>query len=36
MAMKCLKYGYRVTERPTHEYRRKGGVSKINVMKVAH
>jgi dolichol-phosphate mannosyltransferase len=36
MAMKCLKYGYRVTERPTREYRRKGGVSKINVMKVTH
>jgi glycosyltransferase involved in cell wall biosynthesis len=36
MAMKCLRYGYRVIERPTHEYRRKGGVSKINVMKVAH
>jgi dolichol-phosphate mannosyltransferase len=36
MAMKCLQYGYRVTERPTHESRRKGGVSKINVMKTAH
>lgn len=36
MAMKCLRYGYRVTERPAHEYRRKGGVSKINVMRVAH
>lgn len=36
MAMKCLKDGYRVVERPAHEYRRKGGVSKINVMKVAH
>ena len=36
MAMKCLRYGYRVTERPTHEYHRKGGISKINVMKVAH
>jgi dolichol-phosphate mannosyltransferase len=36
MAMKCLTYGYRVLERPTHEYRRKGGVSKINVMRVAH
>lgn len=36
MAMKCLRYGYRVTEVPTHEYRRKGGVSKINVMQVAH
>ena len=36
MAMKCLRYGYRVTERPTHESRRKGGISKINVMKFAH
>jgi hypothetical protein len=23
-------------ERPAHEYRRKGGMSKINVMRVAH
>jgi dolichol-phosphate hexosyltransferase len=36
MAMKCLRHGYRVTEIPTHEYRRRGGVSKINVFKVAH
>jgi len=36
MAMKCLQYGYGVTEVPTHEYRRQGGVSKINVMSVAH
>lgn len=36
MAMKCLKYGYTVIEIPAHEYRRKGGVSKINVMRVAH
>ena len=36
MAMKCLKYGYRVVELPAHEYRRKGGISKINVMRVAH
>jgi dolichol-phosphate mannosyltransferase len=36
MAMKCLRYGYRVLEVPTHEYRRKGGVSKIRVMRVAH
>lgn len=36
MAIKCLKYGYRVIERPTHEYRRKAGVSKINVMRVSH
>jgi len=36
MAMKCLRLGYRVTEVPTHEYRRRGGLSKINVMRVAH
>jgi SAM-dependent methyltransferase len=36
MAMKCLRYGYRVIERPTHEYRRRGGVSKINVLRLAH
>jgi dolichol-phosphate mannosyltransferase len=36
MAMKCLRYGYRVIERPTHEYRRKGGVSKIDVLRLAH
>ena len=36
MAMKCLKQGYRVTERPSHEYRRRGGVSKINVLQVSH
>ena len=36
MAMKCLRYGYRVVERPTHEYRRRGGVSKINVLRSAH
>ena len=36
MAMKCLRLGYRVVELPVHEYRRKGGVSKINVLKVAH
>ena len=36
MAMKCLRYGYRVIERPTHEYRRRGGVSKINVLRSAH
>jgi len=36
MAMKCLKQGYRVIERPSHEYRRKGGVSKINVSQVGH
>jgi glycosyltransferase involved in cell wall biosynthesis len=36
MAMKCLRYGYRVIERPTHEHRRRGGVSKINVLRSAH
>lgn len=36
MAMKCLKQGYRVIEIPSHEYRRKGGVSKINVWRVGH
>ena len=36
MALKCLKHGYRVTERPTHEHRRKAGDSKINVPHVAH
>lgn len=36
MAMKCLRYGYRVTERPAHEFRRGAGVSKINVIRVAH
>jgi dolichol-phosphate mannosyltransferase len=35
MAMKCLRQGYVVTEVPAHEYRRKGGVSKINVMRRA-
>jgi dolichol-phosphate mannosyltransferase len=33
MAMKCLRYGYRVAECPAHEYRRKGGVSKISVLR---
>src|SRR5262249_14079749 len=36
MAIKCLKQGYRVIERPSHEYRRKGGVSKINIWQVGH
>jgi dolichol-phosphate mannosyltransferase len=36
MGMKCLKYGYKIMEIPTHEYRRKGGVSKINVARVGH
>lgn len=36
MVMKCLEHGYRVIEIPAHEYRRKGGVSKINVFKLSH
>lgn len=36
MAMKCLQYGYRVAEVPTHESRRQGGESKISVMHVSH
>jgi dolichol-phosphate mannosyltransferase len=35
MGMKCLHQGYVVTEVPAHEYVRKGGVSKINVMRLA-
>ena len=35
MGIKCLRYGYRIVERPAHEYRRKGGESKINVMQLA-
>ena len=34
--MRCLRYGFRVTEVPTHESRRQGGESKIRVMRVAH
>ena len=36
MAMKCLQYGFRVAEVPTHESRRQGGESKISAMHVAH
>ena len=36
MAMKCLKNNYRVTEVPTHEYGRRAGESKINVLIVSH
>jgi glycosyltransferase involved in cell wall biosynthesis len=36
MTMKCLRYGYRVMEVPTHEYRRTGGTSKIKLRSVAH
>ncbi len=35
MVMRCLKKGYRVAEVPTHERRRRGGVSKINVARLA-
>lgn len=35
MAMKCLQYGYRVFEEPTHEYARTGGVSKINPLEMS-
>jgi dolichol-phosphate mannosyltransferase len=36
MAIKALRYGYRVTEVPAHEYRRKAGTTKINVWRVGH
>lgn len=36
MIMKCLKAGFRVSEVPTHEYRRKTGSSQIVVWKVWH
>jgi dolichol-phosphate mannosyltransferase len=36
MAMLCLNHGYRIAEVPSHEYRRKGGASKINVPRMAH
>lgn len=36
MAIQLLRHGHRVTEVPTHEFRRQGGVSKINVLRVAH
>jgi len=35
MIIKTLKKGYRMAEVPTHEQKRKGGYSKINVKKVA-
>ena len=34
MVMKALKYGFRVSEVPSHEYERKWGVSKVVVWKV--
>jgi dolichol-phosphate mannosyltransferase len=36
MAMKCLQYGYRVEETPSHEYSRTGGISKINPLELGH
>jgi dolichol-phosphate mannosyltransferase len=36
MAMLALKRGLRVTEIPSHEFARQGGVSKINVLRVWH
>jgi glycosyltransferase involved in cell wall biosynthesis len=36
MAMKALRLGFRVAEVPSHEFVRRGGVSKINVLKVGH
>ena len=36
MAMKCLRYGFKVIEVPTHEYKRQGGISKVNVFKLFH
>lgn len=35
MIIKTLKYGYKITEVPTHEYRRKYGSSTIQLQKVA-
>ena len=35
MAMKCLRYGFRVAERPAHEFPRRGGVSKVSVRRRA-
>ena len=35
MLIKCLKKGYRVSEVPSHEYRRKFGESRFKVWKVA-
>ncbi|HEY7411101.1 MAG TPA: glycosyltransferase family 2 protein [Vicinamibacteria bacterium] len=33
MAWRCLREGYRVTERASHEYRRRGGRSKVSVLR---
>lgn len=34
MAIKCLRYGFRVAEIASHEYRRKGGSSKVNITRL--
>lgn len=34
MSMRALKLGYRVSEVPSHEYARRGGESKIHVLRV--
>lgn len=36
MIMKTLARGYRMAEIPSHEYARKGGVSKVDVFRDAH
>ena len=36
MIMKTLARGYRMAEIPSHEYLRKGGVSKVQVFKLWH
>jgi dolichol-phosphate mannosyltransferase len=36
MVMKCLKYGFRVIEVPSHEYERKSGISKLPTFKKSH
>ena len=33
MSIDCIKKGYRIIEVPTHEYRRRGGVSKVNTLR---
>lgn len=35
MIMECLRHGFRVTEAPTHEYKRESGDSQIVVWKMA-
>lgn len=36
MVMKCLRSGFRVAEVPSHEYRRKYGISGISLIKSGH